>query len=286
MLRKVQMSFTRKSVHQNIFYLLLAVLVCAMPTSKFLMSAMMIFLAANWVIECRFREKWEMAKSNKVLWAFVVLYVIHAVWCLFSSNWDYALDDLRKKLPLLVIPLVVLTSDFLNRRKIALLLHFFCLTVAVASVVGIIRHFGNPDMDYRNMFPHFSHIRFALNVCLAMVVLIHVLHKIFRCKELKYRWLRALIILLLMAIYCIVLMLLQSYTAFVILSVVFVVLLGWIAVRKKSRPIYPIAFFAVLTMVVLVAWLCFSHYHSNYYTLSELSSKPLATHTAQGNAYT
>ena len=290
MLRKVQMSFTRKSVHQNIFYLLLGVLVCAMPTSKFLMSATMIFLGANWLIEGRFREKWEIARGNKVLWAFVVLYVVHLLWCWtpFNThcNWDYALDDLRKKLPLIVIPIVVLTSDFLDRRKIALLLQFFCLTVAVASVVGITRYLGSADMDYRNMFPHFSHIRFALNVCLAMVLLLYALYKIYNRKDLKYRWLRMLAIVLLEAIYCIVLMLLQSYTAFVILSVVFVVLLGWIAVRKKSRPIYPIAFFAVLTMVVLAAWLCFSHYYSNYYTLSELSSKPLATHTAQGNAYT
>ena len=290
MLRKVQMSFTRKSVHQNIFYLLLGVLVCAMPTSKFLMSATMIFLAANWLIEGRFREKWEIARGNKVLWAFVVLYVVHLLWCWtpFNThcNWDYALDDLRKKLPLIVIPIVVLTSDFFDRRKIALLLQFFCLTVAVASVVGITRYLGSADMDYRNMFPHFSHIRFALNVCLAMVLLLYALYKIYNRKDLKYRWLRMLAIVLLEAIYCIVLMLLPSYTAFVILSVVFVVLLGWIAVRKKSRPIYPIAFFAVLTMVVLAAWLCFSHYYSNYYTLSELSSKPLATHTAQGNAYT
>lgn len=286
MLRKVRMSFTRKSVHQNIFYLLLAVLVCAMPTSKFLMSAMMIFLAANWVIEWRFREKWEIAKANKVLWAFVALYVIHAVWCLFSSNWDYALDDLRKKLPLLVIPLVVLTSDFLDRRKIALLLQFFCLTVAVASVVGTMRHLGSPDIDYRNMFPHFSHIRFALNVCLAIVLLLYAMHKIFSHKDLKYRWVRVLAIALLVAIYCVVLLLLQSYTAFVILAVVFVVLLGWMALRKKSRPLYPISFFAVLSMVVLAACFCFSHYRSNYYTLSDLSTKPLATHTAQGNAYT
>lgn len=290
MLLKEKMSFTRKSVHQNIFFLLLAVLVCAMPTSKFLMSATMIFLGANWLIEGRFREKWEIARGNKVLWAFVVLYVVHLLWCWtpFNThcNWDYALDDLRKKLPLLVIPLVVLTSDFLDRRKIALLLQFFCLTVAVASVVGITRYLGSADMDYRNMFPHFSHIRFALNVCLAMVLLLYALYKTYNRKDLKYRWLRMLAIVLLEAIYCIVLMLLQSYTAFVILSVVFVVLLGWIAVRKKSRPIYPIAFFAVLTMVVLAAWLCFSHYYSNYYTLSELSSKPLATHTAQGNAYT
>ncbi|MBO7541146.1 MAG: O-antigen ligase family protein, partial [Bacteroidales bacterium] len=175
---------------------------------------------------------------------------------------------------------------FLNRRKIALLLHFFCLTVAVASVVGIIRHFGNPDMDYRNMFPHFSHIRFALNVCLAMVVLFYVLHKLFHCKKLRLRWLRALVIVLLMTIYCIVLLLLQSYTAFVILTVVFVVLLGWMAIRRRSQLVYPIAFFAVLTMVVLAAWFCFSHYRSNYYTLSDLSTKPLTTHTAQGNAYT
>ena len=224
MWRKTQLSFTRKSVHQNIFYLLLAVLVCAMPTSKFLMSATMIFLAANWLIERRFREKWKIAKANKLLWAFIVLYAVHLLWALFSDNWNYALDDLRKKLPLIVIPIVVLTSDFLDRRKIALLLQFFCLTVAVASVVGITRYLGSPDMDYRNMFPHFSHIRFALNVCMAIVITGCAAVTVLKNKNLKNRWLRFAALIIIELIYCTVLLLLQSYTAFVILAVVFVVL--------------------------------------------------------------
>lgn len=257
-----------------------------MPTSKFLMSSTMIFLAANWVIECSFRKKWEIAKANKVLWAFIVLYAVHLLWSLFSDNWDYALDDLRKKLPLLIIPLVVLTTDFLDRRKIVNLLQIFCLTVAVASVVGITRQLGNPDMDYRNMFPHFSHIRFALNVCLAMVLLLYAIHEIIHRKTLKRKWLRIIAIVMLEAIYCSVLLLLQSYTAFVILAAVFVVLTGWMALKKKSRPLYPIAFFAVLAITASAVWLCFSHYRSNYYTLSDLSAPPLATHTANGNAYT
>lgn len=282
----VQMSFSRKSVHQNIFFLLLAVLVVAMPTSKFLMSAMMILLAANWLIEGRFREKWQMAKGNEVLHAFVALYLVHVVWCLFSSNWDYALDDLRKKLPLLVLPLVVLTSSFLDRRKIVNLLQIFCLAVAVASAVGVVRYLGNPDMEYRNIFPHFSHIRFSINVCMAIVLLMYAIYKVVRRNDIKFKWLRIISILMLEALYCVILLLLQSYTAFVILAVVFVVLLGWLAVKRKTQPRYAVVFFAVLAVAVVGVWLCFSHYRSNYYTLKELSIKPLETTTAQGNAYT
>ncbi|MBR5029027.1 MAG: O-antigen ligase family protein [Bacteroidales bacterium] len=286
MWRKPQMSFTRKSVHQNIFFLLLATLVVAMPTSKFLMSAMMIFLGANWLLEACFREKWNLAKGNEVLHAFLALYLVHVVWCLFSSNLDYALDDLRKKLPLLVLPIVVLTSTFLDRKKIANLLQIFCLAVAVASVVGIVRYLGNPDMEYRNIFPHFSHIRFSINVCMAIVLLMYAIHKVLKRKDIKLKWLRIVGILMLEALYCVILLLLQSYTAFVILAVTFVVLLGWLAVRKKSQPRYAVVFFAVIAVAVVGVWLCFSHYRSNYYTLQELSLKPLETTTANGNAYT
>lgn len=280
------MSFTRKSVHQNIFFLLLATLVVAMPTSKFLMSATMIFLAANWLIEGRFREKWNLAKGNEVLHAFVALYMVHVVWCLFSSNWDYALDDLRKKLPLLALPLVVLTSTFLDRKKITNLLQIFCLTVAIAAVVGIVRYLGGSDMDYRNIFPHFSHIRFSINVCMAIVLLMYAIHKIIRRNNIKLKWLRILGILMLEALYCVILLLLQSYTAFVILAVTIVALLGWLAVKRKWQARYTVAFFAVIAVTVVGVWLCFSHYRSNYYTLRELSLKPLETTTANGNAYT
>jgi len=291
MWRKTDISFTRQSVHHNIFFLLLAVLVVAMPTSKFLMSAAMIFLAANWLVEGRFREKWYLAKSNKLLHAFVALYAVHAIWCLwclFSSTWDwsYALDDLRKKLPLIAIPIVVLTSTFLDRRKIANLLQIFCLTVAVASAIGIARYLCNPDIEYRNIFPHFSHIRFSLNVCMAIVILMYAIYRTFKYSCLKLRLLSIAILSTLEILYSLILLLLQSYTAFVVLAITFVVLFGWVAIKRKSQPRYAAVFFALLALVTVGVWLCFSHYRSNYYNLQELSLKPLETTTAQGNTYT
>ncbi len=282
----VSMSFSRQSVHQNVFFLLLATLVVAMPTSKFLMSAAMIFLSANWLIEGRFRQKWQMAKSNWVLTAFVALYAIHIIWCLFSSNWSYAIDDLQKKLPLLAIPVVVLTSDFLDRKKTGILFFFYCTTVAVASIYGIVRYFCTPDIGYRNIFPHFSHIRFSINVCMALILTLYSFHKTLNNKELPCRKTTMAVLVVFMALYAAILLLLQSYTAFAILAVVFVVLMGATAFRKRKNKIYPIAFVALIAMAIGGAWLCFRHYHAEYYQLKKLSYKPLAAKTAQGNPYT
>lgn len=280
------MDFSRKSVHQNIFFLLLATLVVAMPTSKFLMSATMIFLAANWLIEGRFRQKWHLAKSNRGLIAFVALYAIHVIWCLFSSNCGYAIDDLQKKLPLLAIPLVVLTSDYLERKKTGILFFFYCTTVTVASIYGMVRYTCTPNIGYRNIFPHFSHIRFSINVCMALILTLYGFYKTLNNKKLPHRKTIMAVLVVFMAVYAAILLFLQSYTAFAILAVVFVVLMGATAIRKRKNKIYPIAFVTLLAMAIGGAWLCFRHYYSEYYQLKELSSKPLATKTAQGNPYT
>ena len=280
------MSFSRRSVHQNIFFLLLAVLVAAMPTSKFLMSATIILFSANWLIEGHFRQKWQTARRNTALQAFVALYLVHVVWCLFSSNWDYALDDLRRKLPLLAIPVVVFTSDYLDRRKTNILLQLFCLTVTTASMVGIMRQLALPSTDYRAMFPHFSHIRFALNVCMAIVIMSYAIYRTAKSSQLEHKWLKITAMMLTIIVYFVVLLLLQSYTAFVILGATFVVLLGWLASKRRRQPKYLATFVSALAVMVVAMWAVFSHYRSNYYTPSELSQRPLATHTANGNAYT
>ena len=48
-------------VHRNIYILLVAMLGFSMVTSVFLANMAWVFMGANWLLEGRWREKWQMA---------------------------------------------------------------------------------------------------------------------------------------------------------------------------------------------------------------------------------
>ena len=94
-----------------------------------------VFMAANWVAEWDMRRKFSDFKTNYLLQAWLLLFLIHLVGMLWTSNWAYGLDDLRKKLPLLLVPLVVLTSRPLKDKQYRCVLFCYIGAMLVASVV-------------------------------------------------------------------------------------------------------------------------------------------------------
>ena len=62
-------------VHRAIFIVLLAVLGASMVTSVFLANLAWVLLGANWLLEGRWREKWQMGKESRLLHAVVGLYL-------------------------------------------------------------------------------------------------------------------------------------------------------------------------------------------------------------------
>ena len=135
-----------------------------MTTSVFFANMMWVLLLANWVFEWNWSEKFAAFRSQHLLQAFLVLLAVHVVWLVGTSNWSYALFDLQKKLPLFVIPLVVLTSAPLNRKELIGVGFCYMATVLVVSIIGLVRYLTIPDLPYRNIVPYISHIRFGMNV--------------------------------------------------------------------------------------------------------------------------
>lgn len=284
----------RLTVHNAIYFLLLFVLIGAQPVSNFMMSGMEILLAVNWALEWDLRAKWNRARSCPLLWAFLVLMGVHLVWMIGTENVAYGWNDIFKKLPLLAIPLVVLTSRPLGRKRLTWLLFTFVSTVFVATIIGRIRIATIPDLPYRQIIPFISHIRFSMNVCLAIVVI--AWFGVERAKRLegassggrKARrpyadWL--LWLMLLVAVSLIdFLFKLRSYTAFVMLFVTAVLLLVVFWRRIANKFVAFMAMSAAL-LVVAVAMLVSVGMYNDYYTPISLANEPLRPLTANGNPY-
>ncbi len=287
------------TIHHSVYFVLLFVLVGSQPVSNFMMSGMEILLAVNWLLEWDFRRKFKFNHLDKkeypgggvgihvhpLLLAFVVLMLVHLIWLIPSQNVDYGWHDIFKKLPLLVIPLVVLTSMPLNRKQLEWLFFTLVATVTVAALIGRVRIWQQPDLPYREV-PFISHIRFALNVALSLLLIVGFIVMRHRGKGLKgmvcdwLTWVLLGVVLFLVDF----LLRIHSYTAFAVLGVaasVTLIVYWKRIVHKGARNVCAVLLAAVVVAFVVMTLL----YRRDYYKPRALMEQPLASMTAGGHTY-
>ena len=247
-----------------------------MTTSVFLTNLCWVLLLANWVVEWNWKEKVSALKQSHLLQAFLILALVHVLWLPITQNMEYALFDLQKKLPLLVIPLVVLTTPPLKPRERTAVAAAYCATVFVVSVIGLVRYLTIPDLPYRNIVPHISHIRFGLNVCLTLFIVAYAAFKLRRpgiiiTTSIVSLWFIAFLFLL------------HAYTAYIILGITVVVLLFAYRHRMTKR-LFNIAALSVGAIIAAttVLAICYSY---DYYHLRPLSTQTPPACTVNGNPY-
>lgn len=247
-----------------------------MTTSVFFTNLLWVLLVVNWVVEWNWKEKFSDFRHNYLLQAFLAVGAVHLLWLIGTDNIHYGLYDIQKKIPLLAIPLVILTTKPLSRRELLPVGIAYTATIFVMTLIGLARYLTIPDIPYRNIVPHISHIRFGLNICLTLVLLTYA--------TVKHRipWLtiaNTILSLWLIAF----LLLMHAYTAFIILIATAVVLLVAYS-RRLPRPLRTAAVLSVsATLLLTLTLACI--YHHDYYHLRPLSTQPLQPLTANGNPY-
>lgn len=269
-----------------------------------MMSGMQILLMVNWLIElitiASLQKKLSKqgiethdstANSNSgssirnlftgfspLLTAFLVLMAVHLLWLIGTANMPYGLDDIFKKLPLLAIPLVVLTSSPLNRKQLHLLFFFYIGTIFVATIIGLIRHFTIPDLPYRDTVPFISHIRFSLNICIAIVLLLLRCYNTSGSAKTLSRFLLLALILWFLGF----LLLLRSYTAFIILFVTAIIMLFVYWRRLGKIRAWALTGMVTMTLAIIAISIYFVR---DYYGDALGKSTDLPQYTVNGNRY-
>ncbi len=278
---------TKESIHTHVYFILLAALIVAIPTSNFVMSAAQILLVANWLIEWNMKAKFAIAKKRPVLLAFLTLFTIHILWIFLSTNWEYAIEDVCKKLPLLVIPLVICTSNSLSSKKIHILLLLYCISVFGVSIYSWINHFLHPEIPYRNLFPYISHIRLALNTCFVIFIILR--YMVAAKSSNTWRFTNSYVIVFVISSFAIIwflsyLLLLQSYTGFIILLASGYIICFCVIHRIHNKILKRSITFSILITSCLIMGML-GYYIYGYYHVKPLSKKPYAHTTQQGNIY-
>ena len=118
-----------------------------------------------------FRHKLSRFWHNKAAVFLVAFYLLHVVGLLWTSDFDYAMKDLRVKLPILVMPLVLSSMEPLDRKRFNLVMLIYVLSVFIATLFSSVSYWRNDYEDVREISHFISHIRFCLNIvfCIAII---------------------------------------------------------------------------------------------------------------------
>ena len=172
----------------NQAYLLgLLMVAVGLTLSPFLMGMSQFWLVIVWVVDALtpdrhcgldpqspgrgFNAKLSRFWSNKAAVLLVAFYLMHVVGLLWTSDFDYALKDLRVKLPILVMPLVLSSMEPLDRKRFNFVMLVYVLSVFIATVFSSVTYWRHSYEDVREISHFISHIRFCLNIvfCIAII---------------------------------------------------------------------------------------------------------------------
>jgi len=211
----------------------LALIAVGMPLSKFLMSVGQFALAASFLLDGKFKTKTQWFLINTSALVLCGLFFIHLLGLIHSSDYAAGLQDLRIKFPLLVMPILIASSEPLQRKQFENILLLFVLAVFAGTVVSMAVLVGiiyRPITDIRDIFMFgISHIRFALFTCLSIFFIIHLLwfHR-------EYTPVKKVLLTLLVVWLAIFLVIMESVTGVAVLVVTAIVLLFYYAAQKGA----------------------------------------------------
>ena len=118
-----------------------------------------------------FKSKFSRFFHNKAAVLLVAFYLMHVVGLLWTSDFQYALKDLRVKLPILVMPFVLSSMEPLDRKRFNIVMLVYVLSVFIATQFSFVSYMRHDYEDIREISHFISHIRFCLNIvfCIAII---------------------------------------------------------------------------------------------------------------------
>jgi hypothetical protein len=243
------MNFSRFFASSNYYqrYLFgIALLIIGLPFSKFLMSFAQFYLLGNWLLLYRNPLKsFQAFFKNKPAVILSGIYLLHVIGMLYSTDIKYGLDELRKKIPLLFLPLIVASSPLIQKEHLLNLLKLFVITVFASSLVSIAIFSGitgKEIIDIRTISIFVSHIRFALMICFAALISAYF----FINEKNKTRY----FFLFLLFWMIVILLLLESITGIAILALAAFILISYYVIKSKQRFVKT-SYFSVLIVCLL-----------------------------------
>jgi hypothetical protein len=94
-------------------------------------------LVVNWIAAGDLKTKFKNLKESNIFWVLISLFLLHLLGLLYTSNFTYALKDLKIKLPIFFLPIVFIASPSLSIKEFRSILKVLLITALLSSIYGM-----------------------------------------------------------------------------------------------------------------------------------------------------
>lgn len=299
------------NIHSWSYFIALMLIAASLPLSKFAMSVTEFLLLALWawsgfsfrivsrffkiggissgiyhllgymmrLLVRNFVDKFDRFFKNKAAVIFTSIFIIHIIGLWNTADFEYAIKDLRIKLPLLLFPVVISTMEVLKYKQFRLLMLIYIAAVFVGTMISLGLIIQGEFTDIRFTSPYISSIRFGLNVSFAFFAMVYFV--------LFDRWFKTwhkVILVLLAGWFVIYLVLLESVTSISAILLITLVFLVYQLFRIRNLAVKFSLLFISIAIPVLLTWYVVStiHYASKP---PEINNEHLDQFTINGSPY-
>ena len=293
------------------FYLLgLILVVISLPTSRFVLSLSMVYLLVLWFllgldmrsisemypekpfasrillrIAFSFKGIWHNIKTrfsdfihNKVAVVMASVYVMHLLGLIYTYDFPSAFHDLRIKLPLLIMPLVLSTMKPLDRKQFDTVLCFFIAAVFFVTVLGTVKFIRRDFVDVRELSPFINYIRLALCIVFSIFVLGYYLVK--RNHSLMIKTI--MVFMIIWFLWQITVF--ESFTSVLVIAALCFVLVMYFIFRSTKTNVKICMVVAIVVVAGVVIYFPYK-VAKDYMNPAKVDVTQLDTHTKLGNPY-
>lgn len=263
-----------------------AIIAVAIPFSNFFMSFGMFWLAGVLLLQVStdvvrrqsLAARWKQFMSNSTAVALTMLFLLPLLGLLWTSHIEYALWDLRMKLPLLALPLLISLSNPITQGQFRALVGLYVLAVVVAVLWCLqVYWMGSPeiDRDVRKISVFISHVRFSLLIALALGLVVRF----------AYDSAKGRIFIFIYAVPCIYFIyIIGSITGVVVIAVLCFWMILRLVIQQKTIWIR-FALLALLIAAITVLGVYTTKSYTHYFSVEPINWNTIEKTTPRGELY-
>jgi hypothetical protein len=237
------------SQHRNIAFWGMALIAMGLPLSVFLVSVGTFVLAGNWLLERQYTKRLKQFFTDPLSLVIVSTFLMFCFGLLWTENIDHGLKELRIKLPMLLMPLLLFTSKLPDKKRLQNILFLFVLACIVGTVFGAGRYFelwGGELLNKRQISLFISHIRFGLMLTFSFFILAYTLY-------VKWNeWTIPEKVFCLAAMMWVgwFLVILEAFTAYAAFAALLIFSVLWLLKKQRNRWLKVGSLFGILLLVI------------------------------------
>jgi len=299
------------NIHSGAYFITLVLIAMSLPLSKYTMSMTEFMLLGMWLLSgFSFSIVWRFFKiggffkgiyhfveyffslayrnlidkfslffRNRAAVVFASIYFMHLVGILFTADYEYALKDLRIKLPLLLFPVVFSTMEKIEYKRFRILMLAYTASILAGTLISMGIFFQAEYVDIREISPFISSIRFSLNTSFAFFALVY-----FIIYDKQFKAWHKISFALIAAWFVVFLFILESVTG---LGIIVVIGVSYLVLQLfKTHYLYLKLTFIVLAVGIPLSLFLYVQHTIHVAThVAPVNMEQLDKYTAQGNLY-